>query len=189
VSSNVQHACRQTCFCVKQGCCALSTCFDPCLLALPSSSTSGTMRVYNAAITGSSVECEVTAHNSPVAVMAWNEDASLLASASNKGTVLRVHKMPQVITALRQPNTVVAAAPGQMYLLYVALKHVQTMVALEKAHSSQSKDFPLADKQAIAACQESIWICLLESSVGVISTCIKKFCFCIHGLCTASCHD
>jgi len=123
-------------FCVMQGCCALSTCFDPCLLALPSSSTSGTMRVYNAAITGSSVECEVTAHNSPVAVMAWNQDASLLASASNKGTVLRVHKMPQVNIALRQPNTVVAAAPGQMYLLAVALKHLhQSMVAMEKAHN------------------------------------------------------
>lgn len=78
-----------------QGCCALSTCFDPCLLALPSSSTRGTMRVYNAAVTGSSVECEVTAHNSPIAVMAWNQDASLLASASSKGTVLRVHRMPQ----------------------------------------------------------------------------------------------
>ena len=54
------------------------------------------MRVYNAAITGSSVDCEVTAHKSPIAVMAWNQDASLLASASSKGTVLRVHKMPQV---------------------------------------------------------------------------------------------
>jgi ABC-type Fe3+-hydroxamate transport system substrate-binding protein len=108
------------------------------------------MRVYNAAITGSSVECEVTAHNSPVAVMAWNEDASLLASASNKGTVLRVHKMPQVITALRQPNTVVAAAPGQMYLLYVALKHVQTMVALEKAHST--KHLQELAVQGLSAC-------------------------------------
>lgn len=169
VSPNVTHAFAQSCFCVGQGCCALSTCFDPCLLALPSSSTSGTMRIYNAAITGSSVECEVTAHNSPVAVMAWNQDASLLASASNKGTVLRVHKMPQVITASRQPNTVVAAAPGRMYLLSVALKHFhQSMVAMEKAHSTniniidiinrilQSKDFPLAVKQAIAACQESI---------------------------------
>ena len=55
------------------------------------------MRVYNAAITGSSVECEVTAHNSPIAVMAWNQDASLLASASSKGTVLRVHRMPKVL--------------------------------------------------------------------------------------------
>ncbi len=124
-------------FLVKQGCCALSTCFDPCLLALPSSSTRGTMRVYNAAITGSSVECEVTAHNSPVAVMAWNQDASLLASASNKGTVLRVHKMPQVMTALRQSTSVAAAAP-QMCLLHVALKHFhQSMVAMMKDHSTK----------------------------------------------------
>ena len=138
--SYVEHACTQTCFFVKQGCCALSTCFDPCLLALPSSSTRGTMRVYNAGITGSSVECEVTAHNSPVAVMAWNQDASLLASASNKGTVLRVHKMPQVMTALRQPNSVVAAALGQMYLLSVALEHChQSMIALEKAHSNKQQ--------------------------------------------------
>lgn len=55
------------------------------------------MRVYNAAITGSSVECEVSAHNSPIAVMAWSQDASLLASASSKGTVLRVHQMPKVL--------------------------------------------------------------------------------------------
>jgi WD40 repeat protein len=135
-------------FCVKQGCCALSTCFDPCLLALPSSSTRGTMRVYNAAITGSSVECEVTAHNSPVAVMAWNQDASLLASASNKGTVLRVHKMPQVCTTLWQPNTVVAAPPG---LLSVALKLFhQSTAALEKAHSTK-KQQDLA-VQALFAC-------------------------------------
>lgn len=93
--SNADGIATDTVVC-QQGCCALSTCFEPCLLALPSSSSKGTMRVYNAAITGSSVECEVTAHNSPVAVMAWNQDASLLASASNKGTVLRVHKMPQV---------------------------------------------------------------------------------------------
>lgn len=144
-------------FCVKQGCCALSTCFDPCLLALPSSSTRGTMRVYNAAITGSSVECEVTAHNSPVAVMAWNQDASLLASASNKGTVLRVHKMPQVCTTLWQPNTVVAAPPG---LLSVALKLFhQSTAAQEKAHSTKKQQdlavqaLLLAFKQAIAACQ------------------------------------
>ena len=56
------------------------------------------MRVYNAAITGSSVDCELTAHNSPIAVMAWNQDATLLASASTKGTILRVHRLPQVLS-------------------------------------------------------------------------------------------
>lgn len=54
------------------------------------------MEVYNAAAPGGDVLCQVKAHKSPVAVMAWNEDASLLASASQKGTILRVHQIPQV---------------------------------------------------------------------------------------------
>ena len=33
------------------------------------------------------------------AVMAWNADGSLLASASQKGTVLRVHRLPQATKA------------------------------------------------------------------------------------------
>lgn len=82
--------------CNTQGCCALSTCFNPCRLALPSSSKHGIMEVYNAATPGGDVLCQIKAHKSPVAVMAWNEDASLLASASQKGTVLRVHSIPQV---------------------------------------------------------------------------------------------
>ena len=54
------------------------------------------MEVYNAATPGGDVLCQIKAHKSPVAVMVWNEDASLLASASQKGTVLRVHQVPQV---------------------------------------------------------------------------------------------
>ena len=194
--SYVEHACTQTCFFVKQGCCALSTCFDPCLLALPSSSTRGTMRVYNAAITGSSVECEVTAHNSPVAVMAWNQDASLLASASNKGTVLRVHKMPQVMTALRQPNSVVAAALRQMYWLSGALKLFhQSMLALEKAHSTKTQQ-DLAVQGLSVCCQarnRSMSGAHLNLSAQITSRHHQhmhhQICFCIHRLCTVSCHD
>jgi autophagy-related protein 18 len=33
------------------------------------------------------------------AVMAWNHEGSLLASASQKGTVLRVHRLPQAAKA------------------------------------------------------------------------------------------
>ncbi len=47
---------------------------------------------------GGNVLCEVPAHNTPLEVMAWSHDASLLASASTKGTVIRVHRMPQVHT-------------------------------------------------------------------------------------------
>jgi hypothetical protein len=40
--------------------------------------------------------CEVPVHRSPVARLAWSADASMLACASRKGTVLRVLRMPQV---------------------------------------------------------------------------------------------
>ena len=38
--------------------------------------------------------CEINAHQSPLAAMAWSADGTLLASASNKGTVIRVYNMP-----------------------------------------------------------------------------------------------
>ena len=45
---------------------------------------------------GGNVLSEVTAHSSPLEALAWSHDASMLASASSKGTVIRVHRMPQV---------------------------------------------------------------------------------------------
>ena len=39
---------------------------------------------------------QVMAHNSPLEALAWNHDASLIASASSKGTVIRVRSMPKV---------------------------------------------------------------------------------------------
>jgi hypothetical protein len=41
---------------------------------------------------GVEVLCEAAAHASPLAAMAWYGDASLLATASTKGTVVRVHR-------------------------------------------------------------------------------------------------
>ncbi|KAG2497035.1 hypothetical protein HYH03_005037 [Edaphochlamys debaryana] len=77
-----------------QGCCALTTCHEPNLLALPSSATTGTVRIYDLAHEGGNVLSEVQAHQTPVVCLAWNGDGSLLATASTKGTVLRVHRMP-----------------------------------------------------------------------------------------------
>ena len=76
-----------------QGCCALSTSPDPSLLALPASQARGTLRVIDASTPGGNVLCEVEAHRGPVACMAWNAPATLLASASTKGTVVRVYRM------------------------------------------------------------------------------------------------
>lgn len=63
----------------------------PCLLALPAEG--GAVRVVDVAKAGGSVDvlCELEAHKAPVTVMAWDEEGALLATASKKGTVVRVH--------------------------------------------------------------------------------------------------
>lgn len=79
-----------------EGLCALTIQSSPCYLALPSQSESGSIRVYDAG-KGSDVLAELIAHKSQVAAFAWNHDGTLLASASDKGTVLRVHSFPQAV--------------------------------------------------------------------------------------------
>ncbi|GAX73703.1 hypothetical protein CEUSTIGMA_g1155.t1 [Chlamydomonas eustigma] len=76
---------------------ALSACDQPNLLALPATADTGTLRVYDLMFDGGNVLCEVSAHTSPLESLAWNHDGTLLASASNKGTVIRVHRMPHAI--------------------------------------------------------------------------------------------
>ncbi|CAL5219293.1 g1099 [Coccomyxa viridis] len=82
-----------------KGVCALTNCPEPNLVALPASATAGTICIYNLLATGVNVLCEVEAHRTPVSVMAWNHDGSLLASASQKGTVIRVFRLPEVSKA------------------------------------------------------------------------------------------
>ncbi|PNH10768.1 Autophagy-related protein 18, partial [Tetrabaena socialis] len=78
-----------------RGCCALTCCHEPNLLALPSSPSTGTVRIYDLAQEGGNVLSEVQAHQTPVVTLAWNADGTLLATASAKGTVVRVHRMPR----------------------------------------------------------------------------------------------
>ncbi|EFJ51387.1 hypothetical protein VOLCADRAFT_103431 [Volvox carteri f. nagariensis] len=92
------------------GCCALTCCHEPNLLALPSSSRTGTVRIYDLTQEGQgNVLSEVQAHQSPVVaafkdtfwsvlrltVLAWSSDGGLLATATAKGTLIRVHRMPR----------------------------------------------------------------------------------------------
>ncbi|PRW56485.1 Autophagy-related 18 [Chlorella sorokiniana] len=82
------------------GLAALTSCHMPsCLLALPAEG--GMVRVYDVARGGGAaggpagsgvdVLCELEAHKAPVTVMAWDDEGQLLATASKKGTVIRVH--------------------------------------------------------------------------------------------------
>lgn len=82
-----------------KGLAALTPCSEPCFLALPASSTSGVLRVYDLLVDGGHVVCEVMAHKAPLAAMAWNHNGTYLATCSTTGTVIRVYAMPHAVKA------------------------------------------------------------------------------------------
>lgn len=90
-----------------KGACTMSSGTDPCYLALPSSATVGVVRIYDVMVDGGNVLCEITAHKSPLAVLSINHNSTLLASASQKGTLIQVYSLPQAqcVFTLRRGST------------------------------------------------------------------------------------
>ncbi|XP_055008868.1 WD repeat domain phosphoinositide-interacting protein 1 isoform X2 [Boleophthalmus pectinirostris] len=75
------------------GLCALSSSGSCSYLAYPHCPNTGELQVYDAtALTPVTV---IPAHHSPLAALSFNTSASRLASASRKGTVIRVFSIPQ----------------------------------------------------------------------------------------------
>uniref|UniRef100_A0A915CB22 WD repeat domain phosphoinositide-interacting protein 2 n=2 Tax=Parascaris univalens TaxID=6257 RepID=A0A915CB22_PARUN len=65
---------------------------DASFLIYPTSSTSGQVDVFDAV--NLRVVQSITAHDSPLAAISLNSNGDLLATASNKGTVIRVFSLP-----------------------------------------------------------------------------------------------
>lgn len=82
-----------------KGLAALTPSSEPCLLALPASNTAGVLRVYDLLVDGGHVVCEIQAHKSPLAALAWSHNGAYLATASTTGTVIRVYSMPHAAKA------------------------------------------------------------------------------------------
>mmetsp|Transcript_11350 Transcript_11350/g.32228 ORF Transcript_11350/g.32228 Transcript_11350/m.32228 type:complete len:380 (+) Transcript_11350:149-1288(+) len=77
-----------------RGLVAVSPSSESCLLALPGSQTAGKIHIHDMLVEGGNVLSEITAHKSPLETMVFNRDGTMLASASSKGTVIRVYSMP-----------------------------------------------------------------------------------------------
>ncbi|XP_057967816.1 autophagy-related protein 18b isoform X2 [Malania oleifera] len=73
----------------SKGLCAFSPSLDGCFLALPASSTEGSVLVYNVMELHS--HCEIHAHRSPLAAVVLSTNGMYIATASEQGTVIRVH--------------------------------------------------------------------------------------------------
>ncbi|KAI4376783.1 hypothetical protein MLD38_014501 [Melastoma candidum] len=72
-----------------KGICAFSPCLEGCFLALPASSTKGSVLVYN--VMELHPHCEIDAHRSTLASLALSPNGIYIATASEQGTIIRVH--------------------------------------------------------------------------------------------------
>ncbi|XP_028071784.1 autophagy-related protein 18b-like isoform X4 [Camellia sinensis] len=72
-----------------KGLCAFSPSLDGCFLALPASATKGSVLVYN--VMEHHSHCEIDAHRSPLTAMVLSSNGMYIATASEQGTIIRVH--------------------------------------------------------------------------------------------------
>ncbi|KAI3831057.1 hypothetical protein MKX03_007889 [Papaver bracteatum] len=76
-----------------KGLCAFSPNLEGCYLALPASTTKGSVLLYNVMELQS--HCEIEAHRSPLAAIALSSNGLYIATASEQGTIIRVHLVTQ----------------------------------------------------------------------------------------------
>ncbi|PZC71079.1 hypothetical protein B5X24_HaOG214150 [Helicoverpa armigera] len=76
-----------------RGLCALSPCVDHCHVAYPGSSAVGEVQIFDAVHLNA--KCVISAHDSPLAALAWSMCGRRLATASERGTVIRVFAVPE----------------------------------------------------------------------------------------------
>ncbi|GAV74994.1 hypothetical protein CFOL_v3_18474 [Cephalotus follicularis] len=72
-----------------KGLCAFSPSLDGCFLALPASTIKGSVLVYN--VMELHLHCEIDAHRSPLAAVVLSSNGMYIATASEQGTIIRVH--------------------------------------------------------------------------------------------------
>lgn len=83
----VVHTIRDT-PCNSTGLCALSSSSDHCYLAYPGSITSGEVQIFDAI--NLHAKAMIPAHDSPLAALAFSPSGTEVATASERGTVIRV---------------------------------------------------------------------------------------------------
>lgn len=76
-----------------RGLCALAPAAGRCLLAYPGCSAAGEVQVFDAAHL--TAACALSAHESALAALAWSACGRRLATASERGTVIRVFAVPE----------------------------------------------------------------------------------------------
>ncbi|KAK9805371.1 hypothetical protein WJX73_007759 [Symbiochloris irregularis] len=148
-----------------QGLCALTSAADPNLLAVPAAPDSGVIRVFDLLKEGGNVLCELKAHKSSLAALAWNHNSTMLASASCKGTVVRVHCLPQASKAFtfRRGTT-----PAMIHSLAFSGPGIEPALLCACSAHGTVHIFSLetADRHPAAVAASGLLAAVMPSSVG-----------------------
>ncbi|XP_047324243.1 autophagy-related protein 18b [Impatiens glandulifera] len=80
-----------------KGLCAFSPSLDGCFLALPASTIKGSVLVYD--VIGLRTHCEIDAHRSILSAIVLSSNGMYLATASEQGTIIRVHLVSEATKA------------------------------------------------------------------------------------------
>ncbi|KAG5559596.1 hypothetical protein RHGRI_009210 [Rhododendron griersonianum] len=116
-----------------KGLCAFSPSLDGCFLALPASTVKGSVLVYNVMELHS--HCEIDAHRSPLAAMVLSSNGMYIATASEQGTIIRVHLVSEATKQSYNfrrgtyPSTIFSLSFGP------SMQHPDTLVATSSSGS------------------------------------------------------
>ncbi|XP_058207031.1 autophagy-related protein 18b isoform X1 [Rhododendron vialii] len=115
-----------------KGLCAFSPSLDGCFLALPASTAKGSVLVYNVMELHS--HCEIDAHRSPLAAMVLSSNGMYIATASEQGTIIRVHLVSEATKSYNfrrgtYPSTIFSLSFGP------SMQHPDTLVATSSSGS------------------------------------------------------
>ncbi|XP_052485476.1 autophagy-related protein 18b isoform X2 [Gossypium raimondii] len=140
-----------------KGLCAFSPSLEGCFLALPASTAKGAVLVYN--VMELQLHCEIDAHRSPLAAIALSSNGKYIATASEQGTIIRVHLVSEATKSysfrrgtcpstifslsfapsLQLPDILVAtSSSGSVHIFSLGFETNQSLLTLSRTKMSGS---------------------------------------------------
>jgi len=151
-----------------RGLCTLSINSDNCYLAYPGSTTTGEVQLFDAF--NLQAKLMIPAHDSPLAAVAFNPTGTKLATASERGTVIRIFSVQDGTRLMEFRRGVKRCA--HVYSLafsqdsdYLALSSNTETIHIFKLDQPQTEAAPVVQRQQSAQQEDGSWMGYFSKAV------------------------
>jgi len=151
-----------------RGLCTLSINSDNCYLAYPGSTTTGEVQLFDAF--NLQAKLMIPAHDSPLAAVAFNPTGTKLATASERGTVIRIFSVQDGTRLMEFRRGVKRCA--HVYSLafsqdsdYLALSSNTETIHIFKLDQPQSESSPVVQRQQSQPQEDGSWMGYFSKAV------------------------